>query len=83
MRESITMAEELEKGIQAAQEEVTKQGDVVRSLKASLKDGKAEKVLYNMGRMCPICAASINADHQQSCWHHRPRLTLPSSSSSS
>ncbi|GLC40466.1 hypothetical protein PLESTB_001261900 [Pleodorina starrii] len=37
------MAEHLEKEIQDAQEAVTKQGDTVRSLKASLKDGKAEK----------------------------------------
>ncbi len=36
-------AEELEKQIQEAQDAVTKQGDTVRSLKASLKDGKAEK----------------------------------------
>lgn len=39
------MSEALEKAIQEAQEAVTKQGDTVRSLKASLKDGKAEKVL--------------------------------------
>lgn len=39
------MAAQLEKGIDAAQEAVSKQGDSVRSLKALLKDGKAEKVL--------------------------------------
>ncbi|KAG2487478.1 hypothetical protein HYH03_013900 [Edaphochlamys debaryana] len=37
------MTTDLEKQIQDAQEAVTKQGDTVRSLKASLKDGKAEK----------------------------------------
>ncbi len=36
--------EELEKELIAADEAVTKQGDTVRSLKASLKDGNAEKV---------------------------------------
>lgn len=37
------MAEQLEQAVQAAQEAVTKQGDTVRSLKASLKEGKIEK----------------------------------------
>jgi len=37
------MAEQLEKEIVLQQEAVTKQGDVVRSLKASLKDGKIER----------------------------------------
>lgn len=39
----VKMTEQMEKDIEAAQEAVTKQGDTVRSLKASLKDGKAEK----------------------------------------
>lgn len=34
----------LETEFHAAQEAVTRQGDVVRSLKAAVKDGKAEKV---------------------------------------
>lgn len=34
----------LENEFHAAQEAVTRQGDVVRSLKAAVKDGKAEKV---------------------------------------
>ena len=38
------MAAKIEKDIEVAQEAVTKQGDSVRSLKALLKDGKAEKV---------------------------------------
>jgi hypothetical protein len=37
-------AEELAKAVADAQEAVTKQGDTVRSLKASLKDGKVDKV---------------------------------------
>ncbi|KAG2429717.1 hypothetical protein HYH02_013974 [Chlamydomonas schloesseri] len=37
------MTTELEQQIAAAQEAVTKQGDTVRSLKASAKEGKAEK----------------------------------------
>ena len=37
---------ELQSEIQLAQEAVAKQGDTVRSLKASVKDGKAEKVLW-------------------------------------
>lgn len=36
--------EQLEEVYLAAQEAVTKQGDTVRALKASLKDGKVEKV---------------------------------------
>jgi hypothetical protein len=38
-------AAQVEKDIELAQEAVTKQGDSVRSLKALLKDGKAEKVV--------------------------------------
>lgn len=38
------MSPDLEKEVQAAQEAVTKAGDTVRSLKASAKDGKVEKV---------------------------------------
>ncbi len=34
----------LENEFHAAQEAVTRQGDVVRSLKAAVKDGKADKV---------------------------------------
>ena len=41
---SSAMAEELEQAITAAQEAVTRQGDTVRSLKASLKDGAIQKV---------------------------------------
>jgi microcystin degradation protein MlrC len=77
------MAEELEKAIQAAQEDVAKQGDVVRSLKASLKDGKAEKVLYCMIAQGFPAADAADADQSRLLWHHRPRLMLPSSSSSS
>jgi hypothetical protein len=43
------MADALAAAIEAAQAEVTKQGDTVRSLKASLKDGKAEKVRAGVG----------------------------------
>lgn len=38
------MVQELEQAIVVAQDAVAKQGDTVRSLKASLKDGKIEKV---------------------------------------
>ena len=40
-----TMASEaLEAGVQQAEEAVSKQGDVVRSLKAHLKEGNSQKV---------------------------------------
>ncbi len=39
----MSMSAKLEVDLQAAQDAVTKQGDIVRSLKASAKDGKAEK----------------------------------------
>jgi hypothetical protein len=39
---------DLEQQIQDAQAAVAKQGDTVRSLKASLKEGKVEKVLFRM-----------------------------------
>lgn len=45
------MAEELEKVVAAMQEAVTKQGDTVRSLKASLKEGKTEKVEFQLRRL--------------------------------
>jgi hypothetical protein len=38
-------AEQLRQQLAEAQDSVTKQGDTVRSLKASLKDGQADKVL--------------------------------------
>lgn len=52
------MAEQLELAIQQAQEAVTRQGDTVRSLKASLKDGKAEKV-GSMSDFGPCAAAGL------------------------
>ena len=41
-------AQQLEEAISLAQEAVSKQGDTVRSLKASAKDGKAEKVRLDL-----------------------------------
>jgi hypothetical protein len=41
--------EALEAAIKAAQEAVTYQGDTVRSIKASAKEGKAEKVRARRG----------------------------------
>jgi glycyl-tRNA synthetase len=38
------MTEQLEAAVVAAQDAVTKQGDTVRSLKASVKEGKLQKV---------------------------------------
>ncbi len=38
-------SEALEVGVQQAEGAVTKQGDIVRSLKALLKEGKGQKVL--------------------------------------
>ena len=40
------MTADLEKAYLDAQEAVTKQGDTVRSLKASLKEGKVQKVRW-------------------------------------
>ena len=58
----------LEEGVKSSLEEVTKQGDIVRSLKASVKDGKAEKVegsamcfwllcLLSQAKISPFCSA--------------------------
>ncbi len=40
----MSSSDDLERAIAAAQEAVTQQGDVVRSLKANVKEGKAQKV---------------------------------------
>lgn len=63
------MADEaqLEQVILQAQEAVQVQGDTVRSLKAQLKDGKAEKV-GNPGQNSPIQPLKLRA-------HHSPRLS--------
>lgn len=47
----------LEQAFLAAQEAVQKQGDTVRSLKASLKDGKVERVRATRARgsIVPPC----------------------------
>jgi hypothetical protein len=50
------MADVLENAITSAQDAVAKQGDTVRSLKASLKEGKLEKV-----RACDIGRSSETA----------------------
>jgi hypothetical protein len=48
-------AEVLEKELVDAQSAVTIQGDTVRSLKASLKDKKAEKVVPRLGEHLLHC----------------------------
>lgn len=67
------MAEQLEQAIQAAQDEVTKQGDTVRSLKASLKDGKVEKVRLGAFRliraMRTVHAAGKLQISSANAWH--------------
>jgi hypothetical protein len=63
-------AAELTAAIEASQEAVQQQGDVVRSLKASLKDGKAQQVCGE-----PSCSARhTRREHQAggcSSWQHR------------
>lgn len=50
------VAADIEQQIQTSQEAVQQQGDVVRSLKANLKDGKAQQVQHNgCGGCCRLC----------------------------
>jgi hypothetical protein len=58
----------LEEAITLAQEAVSKQGDTVRSLKASAKDGKAEKVGVGAAQLLVCVRASTHA-HKT---HQRP-----------
>ena len=48
------MADELEKAVTDALEAVAKQGDIVRSLKSSLKEQKAEKVWHWFSISCTL-----------------------------
>lgn len=49
------LADELQRAAVQAQAAAAKQGDTVRSLKASLKDGKVEKVRRNALSMYGLC----------------------------
>ena len=51
----------LTQNVAAAQLAVTRQGDTVRSLKASLKEGKAEKV--STGDLCSMLNAAVRRRH--------------------
>ena len=65
----VAMAEQtsdLEAAVLAAQEAVARQGDVVRSLKADAKDGKADKVGF--GRDVPCHMPHRVAMHSGRVW---------------
>ncbi len=53
MATAVATPEQLEEQINKSQEAVQQQGDVVRSLKANLKDGKAQQVQNRM--LCCGC----------------------------
>ena len=65
------MVQELEQAIVVAQDAVAKQGDTVRSLKASLKDGKIEKV-----RQADNTVPVVHCPHMyhNAAWHTRSRV---------
>lgn len=52
---TMPLADELQRAAVQAQAAAAKQGDTVRSLKASLKDGKVEKVRRNALSMYGLC----------------------------
>lgn len=58
---AIAAPEQIEQAINKSQEAVTQQGDIVRSLKASLKDGKAQQVQCSCLRLQLLGAALISS----------------------
>lgn len=55
---AVVAPEQLEAAIDKSQQAVQQQGDIVRSLKASLKDGKAQQVQSgSAARLCRLTAA--------------------------
>ena len=70
----------LEHEFLAGQELVAKQGDIVRSLKANLKDGKVERVgLFFFGRAAPACAwEHMPTTHMRRCCSRPSTRRLPS-----
>lgn len=61
MATAVATPEQLEEQINKSQEAVQQQGDIVRSLKANLKDGKAQQVQSsNCG-----CVSCCRLDHLQ------------------
>jgi len=55
---AVVAPEQLEAAIDKSQQAVQQQGDIVRSLKASVKDGKAQQVQSgSSARLCRLTAA--------------------------
>lgn len=68
MATAVATPEQLEEQINKSQEAVQQQGDIVRSLKANLKDGKAQQVQSSTCGCVSCCRLhhlQLDLDHLQ------------------
>ena len=65
VHKKMSAEKDLAAAILAAEEAVAKQGDIVRSLKASLKDGKVEKVRFAPPFFLGGCVSMTDGDGDQ------------------